>query len=392
MPLLAAFRLLFALASLAILAVSAYLLWSWFDGYPVYLGDGQYGRGREDWRLWTGLGLLAWSFLGRFVIVFLTAKSDRTKPDFARRPGGTIVSVTGATLHYEISGRTDGPTVVLTHGWGLDSTIWANVKTRLEANYRVIAWDLAGLGRSTRSPHRETSLEAFAEDLGVVTTLAGEEPLILVGHSIGGMTIQTFARERPECFARRVAAVVLLNTTYSNPLKTMVFSPLATALRRPVIEPMMKLTIILQPVFWLGAWQSYLSGSAHLSARLGFGRYVTRKQLDHTALLTTRNAPGVQARGNLAMFRWDAGVSLSDKITPTLVIGGDMDIVTKLEASEVIAARTSRSALKTVTGVNHMGFLERGETYADEILAFLSSLTAAAVRTPQPTVEPPPVA
>lgn len=392
MPLLAAFRLLFTLASLAILAVSAYLLWSWFDGYPVYLGEGQYGRGREDWRLWTGLGLLAWSFLGRFIVVFLTARPDRTKPDFKRRPGGTIMSVTGATLHYEISGRADGPTVVLTHGWGLDSTIWADVKTKLEASYRVIAWDLAGLGRSTRSPDRETSLDAFADDLSIVTTLAGEDPVILVGHSIGGMTIQTFGRERPELFARRVAGVVLLNTTYTNPLKTMMFSPLATALRRPVIEPMMKLAIILQPVFWLGAWQSYLSGSAHLSARLGFGRYVTRKQLDYTALLTTRNAPGVQARGNLAMFRWDAGIGLSDKTTPTLVIGGDMDIVTKLEASEVIAVRTSRSTLKTVAGVNHMGFLERGETYAEEILAFISLVTTAALETPRSTVEPTTVA
>ncbi len=53
---------------------------------------------------------------------------------------------------------------------------------------------------------------------------------MLVGHSIGGMTIQTLARDHPELFGREVVGVVLLNTTYTNPLKTMILPRLMQAL------------------------------------------------------------------------------------------------------------------------------------------------------------------
>ncbi len=116
------------------------------------------------------------------------------------------------------------------------------------------------------------------------------------------MTIQTLIRHNPEVQGR-VAGLVLLDTTYTNPLRTMILSGLATALQRPLLEPAMKLVIAFQPLAWLSKWQSYLSGSAHLSHRLGFGKYATRTQLDHASLLSTRNPPGVMARGDLAMFR-----------------------------------------------------------------------------------------
>ncbi|HEY0052557.1 MAG TPA: hypothetical protein VGB49_04015, partial [Caulobacteraceae bacterium] len=59
-----------------------------------------------------------------------------------------------------------------------------------------------------------------------------------------------------------------------------------------------------------------------------------------------------------------------------LVLGGDKDILTKLEASRVIAGETPQARLQVVESVNHMGFLERADvydaaiaTFADEVLA-----------------------
>ncbi len=103
---------------------------------------------------------------------------------------------------------------------------------------------------------------------------------------------------------------MLVNTTYTNPLRTMALGGLAQALRRPLLEPMLRLTIWLQPLAWLSAWQSYLSGAAHLANRTGFSQHVTRSQLEHTTLLATRNPPAASARGNLAMFGWDADGAL----------------------------------------------------------------------------------
>ena len=135
------------------------------------------------------------------------------------------------------------------------------------------------------------------------------------------------------------------------------------ALRFPVIEPLLYLQIWLQPLAWLSSWQSYLSGSSHLAARLGFTHNVTRSQLEHTALLMTRNSPAVMSRGDLAMFRWDATATLSRLSVPTLVIAGAKDIVTKPEASRTIASAVPGARLQVIEDANHMGFLERQDLY-----------------------------
>ena len=362
MPLLSIVRFFTGLLSLLILAAAGYLLWSWYDGDLLRNSAGVLHRERENWRLWTGLGLLAWSFAGRSAMVVLLARSDKRPTKALHGEGQMLSSPTGSSLFVETCGRTDGPPIIFTHGWGMDSTFWHYAKEDLGDRFRLILWDLPGLGKSVAAGSDAISLEAFATDLARLIDLAGAKRPVLVGHSIGGITIQTLIRDDPQ-IQDRLAGVVLLNTTYTNPLKTMILSRLAQALQRPVLEPAMKFGIALQPLVWLSKWQSYLSGSSQLAHRLGFGKFVTRSQLEHTTLLSTRNPPGVMARGDLAMFHWDATAALSRLRIPALVIGGDMDIVTKLEANRDIASESEMAALEVVEGVNHMGPMERADVY-----------------------------
>lgn len=148
--------------------------------------------------------------------------------------------------------------------------------------------------------------------------------------------------------------MVLFNTTYTDPLRTMTLSRLLQALRKPLLVPMMYLQIWLWPLVWLMQWQSYLSGSQHIAVRSGFGRDVTRSQLDHTALLMTRNSPAVVARGDLAMMRWDGAEGVAKLAAPTLVLGGTRDIVTRFEASEAIVSLAPDARLQAASGANHM--------------------------------------
>lgn len=358
MPLLAVAGFFLSILSLLVFGSAGYLLWSWFEGSVVTGEDGLLYRVRDEWRLWLGLGLVAWSLLGRFVILTLAARQDTTPTRPDRRNGQTIEGADGAALYVESHGPAGAQPIIFTHGWGLDSTIWRYARDELAGTYRVILWDLPGLGRSKGA----VSLESFARNLRAVMAYANHGAPVLVGHSIGGMTIQTLARDHPEAFDG-AAGAALLNTTYTNPLRTMVFSRLMLALRRPVLEPVMRLAVFLSPLLRVVAWQSYLSGSAHLTQRLGFGAYVTRSQLDHAALLVSRNSPGVQARGNLAMFGWDATQALSGRRVPILVIGGSVDIVTKLEASQAIARSADAAEMEIEPMVNHMGFLERHGAY-----------------------------
>jgi pimeloyl-ACP methyl ester carboxylesterase len=367
-------RPLFALLSLLILGLAAYLLWRWYQGDVVRYPDGVVVHIRQGWHLWLGLTLLAWSFLGRSVMLWLLARPDRdpTRPERGR--GQHLPVADGASLYVETVGPSDAPTIILIHGWSLDSTIWFYAKRDLAKRFRVIVWDHRGLGQSKIESTSAVQLSNMAKDLRTVLDYAGPRPVVLVGHSIGGMTIQTLARDHPELFGRKIAGAVLVNTTYTNPLQTILFSPLFTALRFPIIEPLLYLQIWLAPLAWLASWQSYLSGTSHLAARLGFTHNVTRSQLEHTALLMTRNSPAVMSRGDLAMFRWDATAALPQLSVPTLVIAGASDIVTKPEASHTIANAIPHASLEVIDDANHMGFLEKADIYNAAVAAFAASV------------------
>ncbi|WP_374471697.1 alpha/beta fold hydrolase [Phenylobacterium sp.] len=376
MPLLSIIRFFTTLLSLIVLAAAGYLIWSWYQGDWVRDAAGVPERVRDDWRLWTGLGLLAWSFLGRLLMLPLLARRDQRPTRPARGQGQTIEGASGATLYVERHGPAGAPPIIFTHGWGMDSTFWSYARQDLADRFSLTLWDLPGLGKSRA---RQVGLPAFASDLARLLEVSGRRPAVLVGHSIGGMTIQTLVRDRPD-LAERIAGVVLLNTTYTNPLRTMVMSGLLRALQKPLIEPAMRLTKALHPLVWLSKWQSYLSGSSHLAHRFGFGRYVTRSQLEHVTLLSTRNPPAVEAAGNLAMLHWDATGAMAKFRRPVLVIGGDKVIVTKLEANREIADTAPQGELHIVKDVNHLGPMERADIYnrliADFALAVQPAVSA----------------
>jgi pimeloyl-ACP methyl ester carboxylesterase len=356
MPLLSIFRFIFTLLSWLVLAGAIYFLWRWWDGSVSVDDAGNVTHYRETWVLVLGAVLAAWSVGGRlFWRLVLAHGRDGVGP--SRGSGTMIAGVDGDQLYVETAGQVDGPTLILTHGAGNDSTIWYLARHALGQRYRLLLWDLPGLGKSKG----KIDLERYAENLRIVIQSAGG-PVLLAGHSMGGMVIQTLARRHPEMFGTQILGTMLLNTTYTNPLKTMIVPRVAQALR-PLLEVAHVVQIALFPLAWISSWQSYLSGSAHLATRLTFGKGVTRTQLDHAALLGTRNSPVSIARGNLAMFRWSAEGAVANIVDPLLVVAGDGDIVTKAEASEFIAGTALSPRFHIVPNSNHMSFLDHAEEY-----------------------------
>lgn len=381
MPLIFLLRSFFSLFSWLLLSLGAYLLWTYFRGIEGVEPDGGLRLIHEDLRLWTGLVLLGWSLGGGGLLVraVLGKPGGRPlKPQHTR--GQHIASAAGDELYVEAQGPVNGPTVILTHGWGLDSTIWQYVKEDF-GDYRLVVWDLPGLGKSRASA--PVTLERLAAGLDAVIAWADSDSFALVGHSIGGMTIQTLARDKPAAL-HGARGAILINTTYTNPLRTMILPRLMQAIERPLLRPAMLLTKWLLPLSWLSAWQSYLSGSAHIANRLGFGAFVTKAQLEYVTLLSTRNSPAVQADGNLAMFGWDATASLANFPVPALILGGSADIVTKPEASGFISQYAPGAVLEIAEGAGHLGFLECSERYHAPMRRFLARCFAddSATRAP----------
>ncbi|MEU8588357.1 alpha/beta hydrolase [Streptomyces sp. NPDC048664] len=122
----------------------------------------------------------------------------------------TVTSADGARLHAEVHGPDGAPPVVLAHGWTCSTAFWAAQIRDLATDHRVIAYDQRGHGRSPVSS--ACTAEALADDLEAVlaATLTPGEKAVVVGHSMGGMTVMAAAR-RPG-FRDRAAAVLLCST------------------------------------------------------------------------------------------------------------------------------------------------------------------------------------
>ena len=135
----------------------------------------------------------------------------------------------GALIHAVVDGSDDAPvTLVLAHGWTLAQASWDDVASLLTpqvaaGELRLIRYDQRGHGRSTwRSPTHpeyasevaELSIDQLGADLGdLLDQLAPTGPVVLGGHSMGGMTIMCLAAARPELFTDRVRGVALVSTS-----------------------------------------------------------------------------------------------------------------------------------------------------------------------------------
>jgi len=196
------------------------------------------------------------------------------------------------------------------------------------------------------------------------------------------MTVQTFCSHHPELLNGRVAAIVLENTTHTNPLETMILSRVFRPLQ-PVVEFAFMLDMVLSPALWVMNWQAWLSGATHAAVRFtAFGARPTREQLDRTARLITMNSPAVQARGNIAMLRWSMTDCLPRIDVPALVFVGGRDLITKDHAGEAIAAALPQARLVRVEDAGHMGPIEQAAFYNEQIGDFVEFVRLLRSRAP----------
>ncbi|HEV7279714.1 MAG TPA: alpha/beta hydrolase [Pirellulaceae bacterium] len=383
-----------------VLGLGIYLIYEWADGVdeprgPVVLNAEVAGRIDDDparegamvapanagddraggWpALLGGIALILLSTVGPYPLILLLSRRGPEDPDPNQQAGKplSISRPDGSEIHAEIFGPKTGPTIICTHGWSLDRTDWMYLIDRYGSRYRVVVWDLPGLGKSKTATNRDCSLEKYAEDLHSLIGSTGEGATILVGHSIGGMILQTYCRLHPEMLGKRVHGVALVHTTYQNPLTTMLGAPLWTALQKPLIEPLNYLMIGLAPLAWLANWQSYLNGTLHLTSRItSFAGRQTGFQVNYSARLGALAWPAVIARGNLAMMKWEEEPTLPKISVPVLVVGGANDRITKPEASERIASAAPRADLVLLKPGGHLGHWESHDQFLTALDRFV---------------------
>jgi pimeloyl-ACP methyl ester carboxylesterase len=298
-------------------------------------------------------------------------RSDVTLPD-------------GVRLHVELSGPPNAPlTVVLLHGWCLDRRTWHHQIKALEALTdnapRIITYDTRGHGRSGPTRLRSATLSQLGEDLAeVLRRFVPKGPVVLAGHSMGGMAIMEYAHACPEEFAERVAGLLFVSTTAEGHTHTRYGLPeqLATLMRAGE-------TIGAGVVARFGAWRPHRAMMPALRPAIRwllFGddypdaaMQVTLKSVGRTSLRSIggfRSSIGTQQR-------LETLAALGD--VPAAVLVGDHDRLTPPPCAQSIAAALPGTELTVFPGAGHMLILER----PDQVSAALVGIVQRACRSTQ---------
>jgi pimeloyl-ACP methyl ester carboxylesterase len=182
----------------------------------------------------------------------------------------------GIDLHVEVDGvgragnGTAPLTVVLSHGFTARLAEWELQRAALRNRARLVLWDQRGHGRSGWTRLTAATIDRTGRDLGQVldaTTPTG--PVVLVGHSMGGMSVMALARQRPELFGTRIVGVFLLATSAGGLVETGLFGRAVKVIRGLGLLPVyLRLLQLIAP--WLERFRR--RGTA-------VGRRVTRRLL-----------------------------------------------------------------------------------------------------------------
>ena len=264
----------------------------------------------------------------------------------------------GVGLHAEIAGDSAAElTVVFCHGFGGDRDTWALQREALADRVRVVAWDQRGHGRSEWGEPSRATVVQTGRDLAVVleaTTPAG--PVVLAGHSMGGMSIQALAGARPELFGTRVVGVLLLATTAGGVFSDGALGVVFGALRRSGLLP-----VALAAARAVAPWADRVPWRRRAVGRWAVRRVLFGAEADPAQVRAAQaHAEAVALPVDVAFY---GGLLAHDQTAalpalarvPVVVLGGARDGVTPIEHSRRLStALGSAAELIVIRDAGHM--------------------------------------
>jgi pimeloyl-ACP methyl ester carboxylesterase len=289
-----------------------------------------------------------------------------------------VESFDGTRLHVRIAGDADGPTLVFLHGVTLDMTTWHYQWKHFSGRFRCVLVDHRGHGRSSAPPTGDYSLEALGKDLkAVLDEVVPEGPAIVIGHSMGGMALLSFARQFPEEFGTRIVGAVFADTAASDVLREAfgdVGVRIGEAIRRVgerYARRMDAAERLQQRVRSMGADLAFLAAWV-----TNFGPEAAPSHVDHVARISadTSVEAWVHAWGDL--LRLDLQHALEHVRVPSLVIVGDRDLITPKVSAQALRAALPDARAVVITRAGHISMLERHEVFNEVLDGYLDQMLA----------------
>ena len=285
----------------------------------------------------------------------------------------TVLADDGVPLYVEIdepdgtggtgASRGSAPTIIFCHGYTLNQDCW-HFQRRDLRGHRLVCWDQRDHGRSGRSAGGSASIDQLGSDLRRViqATAPGDMPVILVGHSMGGMTIMALAGQQPDWFGTKVVGAALLCTAASglgggSPWMP---GPIRPVLRRAVPLALSSAATGYRAVL-VERGRKLSSDLSFLGTRfIGFGDpHVNPAIVDFLEQMIAATPIDVVAAYSKILFAMDVRTSLEALgQVPVVVLAGEKDKLISPVLSLELAAQIPGADMVWVPNAGHALLLE----------------------------------
>lgn len=306
------------------------------------------------------------------------------EPFFSLRSDGPLVTTPdGVVLHTEvdeIEGDSD-VTLVLVHGWALSLDCWHFQRKHFRGRVRQVLYDQRSHGRSGRSAPQHCRIEVVAEDLRqVLDEVAGPPttsgPLILAGHSMGGMAIMHLAVTHPELFGTRIHGVALFATSAGeladySPIRGLpgrVFSRLV----QPTLAVLNRVPEVVRRTRSAGSDLAFAA-----TKRGAFGSDVPASYVEFMSEMLGALPLDVLSDfypGFADVDEYEAFDVL--RRVETAVIGGEDDVITPVHHTDRIIEELPNADVRRLADCGHMGILEHAGAFNEVLDNLLARVRA----------------
>ena len=246
------------------------------------------------------------------------------------------------------------PTIVFVHGVICTLDSWHYQRLALRGHVRMVFMDHRSHGASDVADRASSTIENLASDLHAVIEACTDGPVVLVGHSMGGMTVMQLAADHPEMFGDQVVGVMLLSTSSRLPLVS------SSAARR--IVPFARRAAPL--VDWGKGFNSF-----SVVRRWGLGPNAQERHVDMTNEMILQAPTRVLTDFHPMFAALDVRHALEAlSHIPTIVVAGTEDSVTPLSHSRHIADGIAGSSLVIFEDTGHMAMFEEHARVTELVL------------------------
>ncbi len=289
-----------------------------------------------------------------------------------------VTTPDGVSLAVREAGSVDAPlTMVFVHGFCLRMGAFHFQRTRLPDRLgpraRMVFYDQRGHGRSGDAAPESYTLTQLGKDLeDVLKVAAPRGVVVLVGHSMGGMTVLSHARQFPDQYGRRIVGAALISSAAEGVSR----SPLGEVLKNPALEAFRFTARSAPKLIHRGRNVSRSLIGPVLRAASYSDLHVSRS-LDAFSQRMMNGTPIptlVEFLDALEEHDETAGLWTLLRI-PTMIACGDHDLITPDEYSRKMAASLPLSELVIVSGASHLALLDKPDAINDGLVRLVHRAT-----------------